>query len=380
VCRCPGTATPGDFDVDEIPQLVLISFEGAVDADFYKVHKTLFPSDTSSALRNPNQCPMSTTLFMSDQRTDYCALNKLWAFGHEIGLAGIAQHTQEWWRTATSEAVAAEIAEQLEKLYAKASISEEYVYGWRTPYLMNSENQTKAVYEMELEYDSSLLISKTGEIEPSTWPFTMDYPIDVASGFICNIGACPQNDYPELWQIPVSKYQETPTDPGCRHLDQCLKLNTTEDETFQFLQRHFERQYESYRIPYVITMNNKVLKDQSELINGLQKFLKSLTEMDDVWVVSMHQAIEWMKDPKAVSQMESLPGFLCEPRPLENCQILGSSEDTEDGGNDKLESDAPLNRTAYTTLIGDGTSLLIWQYVILTVAFLIILRYDRSSS
>ncbi|XP_041365051.1 chitin deacetylase 7-like [Gigantopelta aegis] len=81
-CRCPGLNVPGDFKQDEVPQMVLITFDDAVNWENWDFYRELFPPDLSRL--NPNGCPVSTTLFVSNKYTDYCMVRKLHARGIEI--------------------------------------------------------------------------------------------------------------------------------------------------------------------------------------------------------------------------------------------------------------------------------------------------------
>lgn len=81
-CRCSGLNIPGGFHPEEIPQIVLLAFDDAVNWDNWGYYSKLFPADGSR--KNPNGCPIAMTLFVSHNYTDYCMIRKLHRRGIEI--------------------------------------------------------------------------------------------------------------------------------------------------------------------------------------------------------------------------------------------------------------------------------------------------------
>ncbi|KAF0297751.1 hypothetical protein FJT64_004820 [Amphibalanus amphitrite] len=78
-CSCGGTATPGLYP-EEIPQLVLLTFDDAVSEINRRLYKEMF----EEGRKNPNGCPISATFYLSHEWTDYAHVQNLWADGHEI--------------------------------------------------------------------------------------------------------------------------------------------------------------------------------------------------------------------------------------------------------------------------------------------------------
>lgn len=75
----------GKLSLEETPQLVLITFEDAVNDVHNKAFEMLF---NTSLRRNPNGCEIRATFFVSHEWTDYSLVQNLYADGHEI-----ASHT-----------------------------------------------------------------------------------------------------------------------------------------------------------------------------------------------------------------------------------------------------------------------------------------------
>ena len=116
-CFCGDTKVPGDLiwnlkqkshfhlgvtgglPVNEIPQLVLISFDDAVNDINWHIYEELLNSGRS----NPNGCPIKATFYVSHEWTDYSQVQTLYSRGHEIASHSITyvQHinsvlTKQW--------------------------------------------------------------------------------------------------------------------------------------------------------------------------------------------------------------------------------------------------------------------------------------------
>lgn len=73
----------GGLDLADVPQFVMLTFDDAVTAlnsDFYLGFKDM---------KNPNQCRITMTFFLSHLYTDYTMVNELHRLGHEIALHSV---------------------------------------------------------------------------------------------------------------------------------------------------------------------------------------------------------------------------------------------------------------------------------------------------
>ena len=64
----------------DVPQLVLISFDDAVNDINWHIYEELLNSGRS----NPNGCPIKATFYVSHEWTDYSQVQTLYSRGHEI--------------------------------------------------------------------------------------------------------------------------------------------------------------------------------------------------------------------------------------------------------------------------------------------------------
>lgn len=81
----PWSLTTGDLSVEEIPQIVLLTFDDAVNTLNFALYEQIFGNNTR---KNPNGCPIRSTFYVSHEWTDYAMVQNLYADGHEM-----ASHT-----------------------------------------------------------------------------------------------------------------------------------------------------------------------------------------------------------------------------------------------------------------------------------------------
>lgn len=74
--------------VDEIPQIVLITFDDGVNEINWLHYEEIFNNGGKRLLKNPNGCPISATFYVSHEWTDYDLIQNLYSDGHEM-----ASHT-----------------------------------------------------------------------------------------------------------------------------------------------------------------------------------------------------------------------------------------------------------------------------------------------
>lgn len=84
-CSHDGTLIPGGLEPRDVPQMIIITFDDAVNYENYELYsEVLFDN-----FRNPNGCPVKATFFVSHQFNNYQQTQKLWNDGHEIGVHSV---------------------------------------------------------------------------------------------------------------------------------------------------------------------------------------------------------------------------------------------------------------------------------------------------
>lgn len=74
----------GDMNVEDVPQIVLLTFDDSVN----DLNKQLYADLFGKGRVNPNGCPISATFYVSHEWTDYSQVQNLYSEGHEM-----ASHT-----------------------------------------------------------------------------------------------------------------------------------------------------------------------------------------------------------------------------------------------------------------------------------------------
>lgn len=89
LCKCSDIKIPADFNFDDTPMMIAITFNGVISSHYMKhIKKILNP-----IYKNPNNCPVQATFFVSDKTgnttTDYCVIQNLFNNNNEIAVGSI---------------------------------------------------------------------------------------------------------------------------------------------------------------------------------------------------------------------------------------------------------------------------------------------------
>lgn len=85
-CSINGTEIPGQLHVNQVPQMILLTFDDAINFDNWElITNKIFTSNR----KNPNGCQIKGTFYVSHQHTNYEKVQKLWNDNHEIGIHSI---------------------------------------------------------------------------------------------------------------------------------------------------------------------------------------------------------------------------------------------------------------------------------------------------
>ena len=182
-CFCSGTVIPGGLSAASIPQMIMMSFDDAVNEQVYPYYQTLFDGNT----KNPNGCPITATFFVSHEYTQYNKVQTLYHDRHEIADHSISHREPiSWWKSANYSELDAEIAGQREILRKWGNVKLEDVRGYRAPFLQIGGNtEFKVLYDEKFTYEASMPTQDF--MNPPMWPYTLDYQTSQE----CVIPPCP---------------------------------------------------------------------------------------------------------------------------------------------------------------------------------------------
>ncbi|XP_014470657.1 PREDICTED: uncharacterized protein LOC106742321 isoform X2 [Dinoponera quadriceps] len=294
-CSCGGSDIPGDYLPEEIPQIVLLTFDDSVN----DLNKGLYADLFEKGRKNPNGCPISATFYVSHEWTDYSQVQNLYATGHEIASHTVSHSFGEQF---SARKWAREVAGQREILSAYGGVKLEDVRGMRAPFLsVGGNNMFKMLWDTNFTYDSSMPIY---ENRPPSWPYTLDYKLF----HDCMIPPCPTRSYPGLWEVPMVMWQDL-NGGRCSMGDACSNPPTP-DGVYKMLIKNFERHYTTNRAPFGL-FYHAAWFTQPHHKEGFISFLDTIVAMDDVWVVTNWQAIQWIRNPTPLALMHTFESFGC---------------------------------------------------------------------
>ncbi|XP_015592740.1 uncharacterized protein LOC107266605 isoform X2 [Cephus cinctus] len=306
-CSKDGTKIPGNLSVNLIPQMVLITFEDAVNAENFNLYTELFTDDK----KNPNGCPIRATFFVSHQYTNYRDVQFLWNAGHEIAAHSVTHRgPEEWWsQNATIEDWFDEMVGVANIINKYSGVRMEDIKGLRVPFLRLGWNrQFLMMTEFGFEYDTSMVAPFS---DPPIWPYTMDYRPPhkcVGLGQIC-----PSRSYPGIWEIPLNPllvHEFT-----CPTVDSC-PANLSGEDVYKMFMHNFERHYRTNRAPFGLHFHAAWFQNPAYRY-AFGKFIEDILRLPEVYFVTNHQAIEWIRNPTTIENLHKFEAWSCADRRFE---------------------------------------------------------------
>ncbi|XP_050296707.1 chitin deacetylase 1 [Anthonomus grandis grandis] len=290
-CSTNGVQVPGNLPLVNVPQMVIITFDDSINNDNIDLYRKLF----SGKYRNPNNCPISATFFVSHLYNDYFYTQKLWNYGHEIGVHSVTHRfPEEWWsENATMENWFDEMVGQANIINKFSNVRLSEIKGLRAPFLRIGWNrQYLMMKEFGFLYDSSMVAPYS---YVPLWPYTLDYRMPHK----CFRQMCPTRSYPGVWEMVINQLEAF--NISCAALDSC-PIELTGQEVYHTLLRNFNRHYSTNKAPFGIHLQASWLEN-SENIAAFQEFLDYILTKPDVWFVTNSQAIEWIRQPTALNKL-----------------------------------------------------------------------------
>ncbi|XP_076361028.1 uncharacterized protein LOC143252573 isoform X2 [Tachypleus tridentatus] len=298
-CRCGGIDIPGGLPVSETPQVLLLTFDDAINDLNFDLYKEIF-----SGRKNPNGCPIHGTFYISHEWTDYGEVQTLYSQGHEIASHTISHSYGEkfsknkWFK---------EIQGQREILHLYGGVKMEDIRGMRAPFLQIGGNPMfEMLFEANFTYDSSMPVF---ENDPPFWPFTLDYAINNE----CMITPCPNESFPGLWEMAMVMWVDL-KGGRCSMADACSNPQD-EQGIVEFLKKNFNRHYNSNRAPLGLFFHSAWFTTAHHK-KGLLKFLDEVLSKGDVWLVTNWQLIQWLRNPTPKSKLKSFEPWQCKRQDL----------------------------------------------------------------
>lgn len=301
-CRLPDDSIK-TFKSMEIPQLVLITFNGILPAD---ISQKLFNANR----RNPDDCPISMTTFASTADVDIGSAYAEIQRGMEVSLFGDIDFTNETEKSAYNKIlrVKTEMAAKIPHL--------QKVLGWRSSDpSMAGRKLFNALSYIGFTYDSTLMVNKPRDGVSFQWPFRLTRgwtlpPCD-------NRGYCNQGDFPNLMEFPLTSLFSDRRNINCYTLRNCSTLPGIESVR-NLLLANLRDFYIGNRAPFIIQIDSDWLKSSSAYVQNIEAFLDQLALFDDIYIVSIENAVKWLHNPYPVSRLHLFREWQC---PLKSSAI-----------------------------------------------------------
>lgn len=280
-CRCWNDDTiPGNIPQEDTPQVVLLTFQYAVNAGNVDFYRAVFGS-----AKNPNQCPVAGTFFVQQTSSDLGVIKALYDTGHEIGTTTIdgttPQTAQEWTNNFLT----------VKNSLRRAGIDPAGVLGVRAPELKpGGLDQWVALSQDGFLYDASCTRGSASGASGFFWPYTYDF----APGLACDSGEGPEQVFPGKWQFVLADLVFNNT--RCATPSACTAVASQRD-AFDLFYNSFIQHYEGTREPFIVAVNpDWVTVDFKRA--GTQQFIEYIrAAFPDVWVLTMTQSLEWVRNP-----------------------------------------------------------------------------------
>lgn len=277
--------------------MVFFTFDDAVTSAAGRYYKVLFGEER----KNPNGCPIKMTLFVSHNYTNYDLVKEFNEKGMEIASHSVTHTNLEGGNKFMQEAM-----EQRQNLARLANISIDDIVGWRSPFLKSVTSQPQILKNIGYTYDSTLTYSKTSLNEKSPTPFTLDF----GWPYKCMIPPCPRRKHKGFWEVPIVSLIDYVNEYPCVYVDGCRSPPPTEQDAYNFLWQNFESYYNNSRTPFGINMHSAWFYVRHRF-RAMDRFIKKLCTMDDVYILSVRQVIEWFKQPTSINNIKHFKPWSC---------------------------------------------------------------------
>ncbi len=180
----------------------------------------------------------------------------------------------------------------------------------RSPYLeMAGDAQFRMMSNNGLEYDASVM---TGAYhDGGTWPTRGDQPLAT-----CHNRNCPTfGKHPDIWEISINAMiRPQPHRAICAMADECGGNEPqSKQEILDFFWLNFIRHYLWNRAPVPqscpLCMHAYTFLDIPDYLPALKDFLTGLGELDDVFVVSAAQILDWVQNPVPLEDIDKFKSW-----------------------------------------------------------------------
>lgn len=206
-----------------------------------------------------------------------------------------------------------------------ANITDNSVVGLRSPHLrVGGNNQFTMMEEQAFLYDASISAPISN---PPIWPYTLYFKMPHACHG--NLQNCPTRSH-AVWEMVLNELDRR-EDPatndedlsGCGMIDTCSSI-LSGDQFYNFLNNNFDRHYKTNRAPLGLYFHAAWLKNNPEYLDAFLYWIdEKLANYNDVYFVTMTQVIQWIQNPRTVSDVKKFEPWLdkCSAEGRQACKV-----------------------------------------------------------
>uniref|UniRef100_A0A915Q2C2 EGF-like domain-containing protein n=1 Tax=Setaria digitata TaxID=48799 RepID=A0A915Q2C2_9BILA len=293
-----GLEIPGGLSARDVPQMILLTFDGPVTDLTFAVYKSLF----SGKYRNPNGCPIKGTFFVSNEWNNYDQTQWLRITGHEVAVNSI---TRQNLGNQTIERWTKEMAGMRDALQHFSYASASDITGVRAPQLeLGGDNQFDMMEKYGFLFDNTM--SASGG---PYWPQTLAYQ----TAWKCSSRYCPRKAHPSVWEIPINRFSILGSQNEFTMLKEAVQRDDSPMDVAKMLEMNFNRSYNYNRAPYLLTADNDFLTalPNEKVVIAIELFIEKVLKNSDVYFVTATQALKWIKRPTRLLHIHNFESWQC---------------------------------------------------------------------
>jgi len=320
-CSADGTRIPNNLQVVQTPQMITVTFTGAVNSRNSEIFNEIF-SETSK--NKGNDCTAKATFFVSHAFTNYSAVQELHRRGHEIAVNSITNSgDKNYWDKLPATEYEAEFDGARLITERFANISQGEIMGMRVPGGRAGGNeQFKMMVDWGFLYDSSLAAPR-GRLP--LWPYTLMHRMPhKCLGTDQN---CPSRNF-TVWEMVLNeldrrddvKFDEPLT--GCHYVDQCANIVTAE-QFKKFLDNNLAHHFKTNRAPIGFHFTAAYFETRKDFLRVFKQWVKDVSALGDYYFVTMQQVIAWMEAPTELAAINNFAEwkYKCDVKGLPYCSL-----------------------------------------------------------
>jgi len=326
-CSVDGTRIPGDLLLSQTPQMITITFSGAVNDENLQIYEEIFKETTKN---KGNDCTAKGTFFVTHAFTNYSAVQELHRRGHEIAVGSITNnYDKNYWSDLSPEEYEAEFdgARLITERYA--NISQGEILGMRVPQgRVGGNAQFKMMIDWGFLYDASLAAPRS---RFPLWPYTLQHRMPHRC--LGTDQNCPTRNF-TAWEMVLNELDRR-DDPeftealtGCHLIDQCANIVDDPKQFRRFLEANLAHHYSTNRAPLGLHFTAPYFLTHRSFLREFASWVADVASRGDYYFVTMLQAISWMEAPTEIAALNNFPEWKnkCDPKGLPFCSLPNPCE------------------------------------------------------